>query len=91
MPLEQHRLLEPQLETINVDRVAADGDAIPAPAHGTIRGSPCLLETELDLLHLGRGHRRFLEDGTDPLAGFDSIVEDLQGAQTRTNQPPHHA
>ena len=41
--LEEDGLLVAELDAVDVDGVAADGDAVPAAAHGAVWGSPSLL------------------------------------------------
>mmetsp|Transcript_18573 Transcript_18573/g.44647 ORF Transcript_18573/g.44647 Transcript_18573/m.44647 type:complete len:231 (+) Transcript_18573:574-1266(+) len=36
MPLEDDAVLEPQLQTLDVDGVSADRDPVPTPAHGAV-------------------------------------------------------
>ena len=53
--------------------VAADGNAVPASAHGAVRAPPHLLEVHaLDLIESG-SDRRLLVDGAHALAGFDGV------------------
>mmetsp|Transcript_8475 Transcript_8475/g.20405 ORF Transcript_8475/g.20405 Transcript_8475/m.20405 type:complete len:204 (-) Transcript_8475:84-695(-) len=60
-----------------MDGVARNGDPIPPPAHGPVRGTPRLLQTEF--LHLvgGRSDGGLLKDSSDACAGLDGIMEHL--------------
>mmetsp|Transcript_5397 Transcript_5397/g.13135 ORF Transcript_5397/g.13135 Transcript_5397/m.13135 type:complete len:427 (-) Transcript_5397:310-1590(-) len=56
-------LLKPEFDAIDVDRVPADGDAIPAPPHCTVRAAASLLQPKLLLLLLRGCHGGLLENG----------------------------
>mmetsp|Transcript_94361 Transcript_94361/g.185027 ORF Transcript_94361/g.185027 Transcript_94361/m.185027 type:complete len:296 (+) Transcript_94361:676-1563(+) len=77
MPLEEHGLIETQLDAWNVDRVPGDGYAVPTAAHRPVRRAPRLPEAEG--LHLiGRGRDGgLLEDRADAGAALDGIMKHL--------------
>mmetsp|Transcript_61769 Transcript_61769/g.156999 ORF Transcript_61769/g.156999 Transcript_61769/m.156999 type:complete len:538 (+) Transcript_61769:401-2014(+) len=75
--LEEDGLIEAQLDAWDVDRVARDGDAVPAPAHGSVGGAPRFLQPEL--LHLlgARSNGGLLEDGPNACARSHGLVQHL--------------
>mmetsp|Transcript_41502 Transcript_41502/g.106155 ORF Transcript_41502/g.106155 Transcript_41502/m.106155 type:complete len:442 (-) Transcript_41502:452-1777(-) len=48
--LKEDGLVKAELDALDVDGVAADGDAVPAAAHRAVGAAPCLLEAKLLLL-----------------------------------------
>mmetsp|Transcript_34347 Transcript_34347/g.57668 ORF Transcript_34347/g.57668 Transcript_34347/m.57668 type:complete len:257 (+) Transcript_34347:971-1741(+) len=77
LPLEKHGPLEAELHALDVDRIAADGDPVPAPAHRAVGRSPRLLQPKLLLLHGARRDRRLLEDGAYPGPRLHGRVQHL--------------
>mmetsp|Transcript_49263 Transcript_49263/g.145456 ORF Transcript_49263/g.145456 Transcript_49263/m.145456 type:complete len:588 (-) Transcript_49263:34-1797(-) len=77
MALEEDRTLEAQLDAGDVDRVAGDGDAVPASSHRAVRRAPGLPQAQLLHLIRGRRDRGLLEDGTDLRAGGHGVVQHL--------------
>lgn len=75
--LEEHRTVEAELDTFDVDSVTRDGDTIPTTTHRTVGRAPALLQPHgLDLCRRG-SDRRFLEDGADALASIDGVLQDF--------------
>mmetsp|Transcript_57730 Transcript_57730/g.187533 ORF Transcript_57730/g.187533 Transcript_57730/m.187533 type:complete len:539 (+) Transcript_57730:235-1851(+) len=75
--LEEDRLIEAQLDAWDVDRVARDGDAVPAATHGSVGRATRLLEAKLlNLLGAGRDGG-LLEDGAEAGARGHGLVQHL--------------
>mmetsp|Transcript_99045 Transcript_99045/g.258750 ORF Transcript_99045/g.258750 Transcript_99045/m.258750 type:complete len:527 (-) Transcript_99045:40-1620(-) len=75
--LEEDGLIEAQLDAWDVDRVARDGDAVPAATHGSVGRATRLLEAKLlHLLGAGRDGG-LLEDGAEAGARGHGFVQHL--------------
>mmetsp|Transcript_52088 Transcript_52088/g.149333 ORF Transcript_52088/g.149333 Transcript_52088/m.149333 type:complete len:286 (-) Transcript_52088:61-918(-) len=80
VPLEEHGGLEAELDAGDVDGVARDRDAVPAFAHGAVRGAQRLHQAHGLRLLLRGCDRRLLEDGPDPVARLHGVSEHLVAA-----------
>ena len=74
---EKDGILVSQLDPLDVDRVAGDGDPVPSAAHRAVGASQAPAQTHLLHLDGGRRDRRLLEDRADVLARLDRILQHL--------------
>ena len=75
--LEEDGILVAELDAVDVDGVAADGDAVPAATHGAVGGAPGLLEAKALHLVRGGGDGGLLEDRLETGTRGDDVAEDL--------------